>query len=333
MGLTRFRLLSLVLALSTTAFGPAALAADALPKSLPARVDVLPITSLTLSDEQFLKGQQDGGRAVTIAGTLRIAQGDGRLPVVVFVAGSGGFSGGNPATWDAEFLQMGVSTFTLDGYSARGITSLVTDQSQLGRLNMIVDVYRALGVLGGHPRVDPSRIAVMGFSRGGQVVVYASMRRFQTMWNSSGIDPAAYIALYPSCVTTYIGDTDVSDHPIRMFHGVSDDYVQIAPCRAYVDRLQLAHKDVGLTEFENTWHAFDYPLLPSEPTIVRNAQSTRCVLQEEPAGTIMNTATRKPFSYGDACVVRDPHVAYSPSATRATEGAVKELLARVFRLN
>jgi hypothetical protein len=41
----------------------------------------------------------------------------------------------------------------------------------------------------------------------------------------------------------------------------------------------------------------------------------------------------KPFSYMDSCVTRDAHVAYSPSATRATETAVKELLRTVFKLN
>lgn len=68
---------------------------------------------------------------------------------------------------------MGISTFTLDGFSARGITSLVTYQSKLGRLNMIVDLYRSLSILAAHPRVDPKRIAVMGFSRGGQIALYA----------------------------------------------------------------------------------------------------------------------------------------------------------------
>src|SRR5579871_6498375 len=156
MGLQGLRLLWLGLALSPLL----APAADALPKNQPAQVEVLPISSLTLSDEQFLKGEQNG-RPVTIAGTLRIAQGDGRLPLVVLVAGSGGFAGGSPANWDAQFLEMGISTFTLD-----------TGHSQLGRLNMILDVYRALGVLAGDPRVDPTRIAVMGLSSGGQAVVY-----------------------------------------------------------------------------------------------------------------------------------------------------------------
>ena len=150
---------------------------------------------------------------------------------------------------------------------------------------------------------------------------------------SGGIDPAAYIAFYSPCITTYIDDTDVSDHPIRMFHGVSDDYAEIGPCRSYFQRLKQRAKDVEMTEYQDTWHAINYPLLSTTPTIVPNAQTTHCELKEEPLGTIINTATQKPFSYSDACVGRNPHIAYSPSSTQASKEAVKTLLKSVFKLN
>jgi hypothetical protein len=57
------------------------------------------------------------------------------------------------------------------------------------------------------------------------------------------------------------------------------------------------------------------------------------VLKEESIGTIVNTATQKPFTFADECVGRNPHIAYSASSTRATEEAVKTLLKAVFKLN
>jgi dienelactone hydrolase len=172
----------------------------------------------------------------------------------------------------------------------------------------------------------------MGFSRGGQATLYATLKRFQKMWNRSGIDPAAYIALYAPCITTYIDDTQVTDHPIRIFHGTSDDWVEIAPCRDYFKRLRVTSKDVQMIEYPNTWHAFDYPSLPSKPVAVPYAQTTHCVLKEEPMGTIINVATHKPFTSADDCVGRNAHVAYSAKATRATEEALKVLLKKVFKL-
>ncbi len=298
------------------------------PRNIAARIEAIPIQTLTISDEQFLKGDAYA-KPTIIAGVLRVAQGSGRLPLVILVPGSGGFNA-NADVWDRQFGAMGISTFEMDSFAGRGIVSTVVDQSQLGRLNMILDLYRSLAA---HPRVDPNRIAVMGFSRGAQATLYASLKRFHRMWNAGGVDPAAYIALYPPCVTTYVDDADVSDHPIRMFHGISDDYVEIAPCRAYFARLKQTAKDVQMTEYPDTWHAFDYPLFPATPMVGQNGQTTHCVLREEPTGRIINTATQKPFTYADACVGRNPHVAYSASSTHATEESVKTLLKTVFKLN
>ena len=320
-----------LLATLVAAMASPATAAEGAGRDTPARIEAIPVQTLTLSDEQFLKGDAYG-RPTTIAGVLRVAQGSGRLPLVVLIPGSGGINAGADA-WDRQLEAMGISTFTLDPFAGRGIVSTVVDQSQLGRLNEILDLYRTLVALAAHPRVDPNRIAVMGFSRGAQTTLYSSLKRFNKMWNAGGIEPAAYIALYAPCITTYIGDTDVSDHPIRMFHGISDDYVEIGPCRDYFARLKGIAKDIQMTEYPDTWHAYDAPLLPSSPTIVQNGQTTHCVLKEDPVGTIINTATQKPFTYADACVGRNPHVAYSASSTHATEDAVKTLLKTVFRLN
>src|SRR5258707_12376207 len=143
---------------------------------------------------------------------------------------------------------------------------------------MILELYGSVAILAAHTRVDPNRIAVIGFSRGGQAALYATLKRFQKMWNASGIDPAAYIALYAPCITTYIGDTHLTDHAIRIFHGRSDDWVEIAPCQAYFNRLKRTAKDVQMNEYPDTWYAFDYQLLPSKLVKVQYAQKKLCML-------------------------------------------------------
>ena len=319
------------LAAFAVAGAQSALATNVLSHDIGGRIETIPIQTLTISDEQFLKGESSG-KPTTISGTLRVARGSGRLPLVILVHGSGGIEE-NIALWERAFASMGISTFAIDSFTGRGIVSTVADQSQLGRLNMVLDLYRSLAVLAADPRIDPGRIAVMGFSRGGQATLYAALKRFQKMWNPSGIDPAVYIALYAPCITTYIDDTQVTDHPIRIFHGRSDDWVEITPCRAYFERLKRTSKDVQMTEFPNTGHAFDYPSLPSHPVVVPYAQTTHCVLREESVGTIINMATDKPFTFADDCLGRGAHVAYSAKATRATEEAVRTLLERVYKLS
>jgi dipeptidyl aminopeptidase/acylaminoacyl peptidase len=140
-------------------------AAEGPNKDIAARTDILTIQTLTLSDKQFLIGDANG-KPTIISGQLRIAQGSGKLPVVVLMHGSGGM-GANIEMWAREFNAMGVSSFALDGFSGRGLVEVSTDQTKLGRLNFILDIYRGLDVLAKHPRVDPQRIVLMGFSRGG----------------------------------------------------------------------------------------------------------------------------------------------------------------------
>jgi len=298
-----------------------------------ARIELYSIETKTLIDEQILTGAHDG-KSVMIAGELRIPRlGTERLPAIVIVHGSGGI-GANYDRWSQELNSLGIATFLIDGFTARGIASTVEDQEQLGRLTMIYDVYRALAVLAAHPRIDPTRIAILGGSRGGQIALYASLRRFQRAYGPPGVEFAAYVPLYAPCNTSYIDDTDVSDKPIRLFHGDADDYVPVTPCRVYVERLRAVGKDVQLTEYPDAHHVFDNPLFPTAPTVWPRAQTTRrCTLKEEPRGLVINAGTGQPFTYADPCVERGVHVAYNPAASAAALRAVKEFLRATFKLN
>lgn len=300
------------------------------PPQVAARIELHPISSLTLSDQQFLTGEP--GAPATITGEFRIAQGAGRLPVVVLIHGSGGISA-NMEPWTRHFNAMGISTFVIDGFTGRGLTSVSTDQARLGRLNFIVDIYRALAIVAKHPRVDPERIALMGFSRGGQAALYASVSRFQTMWNKSGAQFAAYIPFYPDCATTYLKDIDVADKPIRIFHGMPDDYNPVASCKAYVQRLREASRDVALTEYPNAQHGFDTPLNVGEVLVATNAQTVRgCNIRESEGGLLLNVKSSQPFTYKDECVQFNPHVGGNAEATQAARVAVSDFLRQVFKL-
>jgi dienelactone hydrolase len=306
--------------------------AQSVPKELAARVEIYAIPSLTISDQQFLTGDANG-KPVTVAGEFRVAQGSGRLPVVVMMHGSGGVNGTSEA-WVHTFNSMGISTFVIDGFTGRGLTSTSTNQALLGRLNFIVDIYRALDVLAKHPRVDPDRIVLMGFSRGGQAALFATNNRFQKLWNKSGLQFAGYIPFYPDCATSYNGDTDVVDRPIRIFHGAPDDYNPVASCEAYVARLKQAGRDVVLTEYPDSPHGFDSGLTGFNLTLVSNNAQTvrRCHIKEGEGGLLMNADTEKPFSYKDECVELSPHVGGNPTTAEEARKAVVEFLQGLFKL-
>lgn len=306
--------------------------AQSMPKEIASRVELHAIPTLTLSDQQFLTGDVNG-KPVTVAGEFRIAQGTGRLPVVVLMHGSSGV-GANIEPWVHQFNSMGISTFVIDGFSGRGLTVVGPNQALLGRLNLILDIYRSLEILAKHPRVDPDRIVLMGFSRGGQAALYASLDRFNKLWNKSGVQFAGYIPFYPDCSTSYATDTEVAVRPIRIFHGTPDDYNPVASCKAYVARLQDAKRDVVLTEYPDSQHAFDIGLLGVSSMVVSaNAQTARnCHIREGEGGVLMNTDTQTPFIYKDACIELNPHVGGNPATAEAARKAVSDFLLVLFRL-
>ena len=294
-----------------------------------ARIEVHPIESVTVTNQQFLNGDKSG-KPVVIAGELQLPRGEGRFPAVILVHGSGGV-GAREDRWAHELNRIGVAVFILDTFTGRGIVQTNTDQSQLETLSMIGDAYRALALLSKHPRIVASQIALMGFSKGGDVALHASMQRFQRMYGSPGVEFAAFLPFYAPCNTRYREDGKISERPIRMFHGGADNWVPVASCRDYVKRLQAEGKDVQLTEYSGAQHAFDNYLTPVRE--MADAQtSRRCFLEEADGGKIVNRETRKPFALNDPCMERGAKLGYDPFATAEATKAVKQFLTSLWKL-
>jgi len=290
-----------------------------------ARVEVRSVETITLSTQQFLIGDKNG-KPATLAGELRIPRpGTDRLPAVILLHGSGGIVP-NLDRWVQELNSAGIATFLLDSFSGRGINNTIDDQSQLDSLAMMIDAFRALDTLAEHPRIDPNRIAVMGFSKGAVAAVYSSNERFRKMYGPPNVQFAAHIGLYTPCNVTYKDDDKVTGKPIRLFHGIADDWVSIEPCRAYVARLKSSGADVALTEYPGAYHAYDNFVL-KEPVRPPQAQTTRhCSLAEGDGGEILNSTTGKHYDLNDPCVERGTTVVYNEEATAGTTKAVKEFL-------
>lgn len=297
------------------------------------RTEILPIQTVTLTTAQVLTGDVNAGRPTTIAGELRLPAGTSKVPAVILMHSSGGMGAG-PMRWAEELNGIGVAALLVDSFSARGITTTVADQSQLDSLSMLIDAYRALGMLAGRSRIDPQRIAVMGFSKGAVAAVYSSNERFRKMYAPAGVGFAAHIGLYTPCNVVYRDDEKTTGAPLRLFHGMADDYVPAASCRTYVARLKSAGANVMLTEYEGAHHVFDVPGRPgAEPAQIAQAQTTRdCQLTEGDRGMIHNAKSGAPFTLADPCVERGPHAGYNEAAAVAVVKAVKAFLAETFGL-
>jgi dienelactone hydrolase len=198
---------------------------------------------------------------------------------------------------------------------------------------MMIDAYRALELLARHPPIDPERIAVMGFSKGAVAAVYSSNERFRKLYDPAKVGFAAHIGLYTPCNVQYRDDDKVTGAPIRLFHGIADDYVPIGPCRDYVERLKHANTNAALTEYPDAYHAYDATAL-SPPIVLPQATTGRnCTLREGDNGQLLNAKTGAVFTQADPCIERGPHIGYNQAAREATVKAVREFLTATFKLS
>jgi dienelactone hydrolase len=298
-----------------------------------ARMEIYSLRTTTLTDTQFLNGVKEG-QPVTIAAELRLPRtAQSRMPAVVILHGSGGLSGSHDL-WAQELVGMGIAVLLVDSFTGRGIRSVSASQDTLGRLAMMIDAYRALELLAPDSRIDTDRIALLGFSRGGQSVLYAGLRRFQKMHGPIGLEFAAYIPFYPSCNTRFRDDENITAKPIRIHHGLADNYVPIGPCQDYTERLHKAGKrNIVLFEYPDAHHAFDNPGNPTPVRAERSQSTALCTLHEDGSGRVLNSKTGKPFDYRDTCVRVGPTLGYNAAAHAAALKSVKEFLAETFKLS
>ena len=287
--------------------------------------------SVTLTMPQFLGGAP-GGAPAEISGDLEFPAGrPGRVPAVIIVHGAAGV-GPHERDWAAELNRIGVATFVLDSFSGRGIRDLRGDVRRFSPILATVDAYRALALLSGHPRIDAARIALMGFSYGGIVSLYASLTRFHRLHGPPGVTFAAHLPFYPFCNFSFVDDDQVSDRPIRIFHGTADDWTPIASCRAYAERLRRGGKDVQLIEYPRAHHAFDVQRLPALLRLPRVPNPSRCVFVER-GGRLVDPETGRPRTPNDPCWGRGVTVGFYFSAAQEATTAVKTFLTAAFKLS
>ena len=294
------------------------------------RLEMRPFESMSLTGDQFLRGE--AGKPVVLAGELRIPRpGTDKFPAVILMHTSGGIAP-HLDKWAQELNSIGVAAFLLDSASGRGMVNFATDPPQSTYLQLIVDAFRALDMLAKHPRIDPNRIAVMGFSMGGLPAVYSSSERFWKMYGSDKVQFAAHIGVYNSCNLVFRGEEKVTGKPIRLFKGAADEFGVIEPCREYVSRLKQAGADIALAEYPAVYHFYDWPNY-KEPVKLPKAPSRRnCLMVEKEGGQVLDVKTGQSFDPKISCTERGGTLAYNEAATVATTAAVKEFLTTTFGL-
>jgi dienelactone hydrolase len=225
------------------------------------------------------------------------------------------------ARWASLLRGWGYATLLLDSFSERGLAEVCTTPSQLNQVQRVPDVYGALRVLATHPRIDPDRIFVMGWSHGGGVALEAATTwAARTFGAASGPRLRGAIAFYPACNITAPERREVGV-PVRIHAGELDDGTLAAPCVRYVNALREGGADAEVTVHQGAQHAFDWP--QQAGTLRTGLNLGACEISE---ASILG-----PVTVPRGCERRGWSFGYSPRATAAAEAAVREQLAALGR--
>ncbi len=195
---------------------------------------------------------------VGIPGRLILPQNTtGRMPVVVIMHGSGG-AGGRERGYARELLKEGIGAAILDSFAPRGLMHTGGQQERLSILTMVGDVYALLNLLSTHPRVDPDRVGLLGFSRGGSVTVYAADEQVRSALAVGKNRFAVGVAFYPACVAQ-LKRVRPAGTSLFMLLGEQDSYTPAAQCERYIERMKAAGFPVTTIKYEGAHHGFDSP--------------------------------------------------------------------------
>src|SRR5690606_39270740 len=95
---------------------------------------------------------------------------------------------------------------------------------------MLADAFAALHFLASHPRVDPQRIGIVGFSYGGMTSVLSAYVQLQELFSSAMGDralPFAAHASYYGCSVPRLDDPRTTGKPAMILLGEKDRNVSV----------------------------------------------------------------------------------------------------------
>jgi dienelactone hydrolase len=223
----------------------------------------------------------------------------GKVPAMVIVHGIGGLytrDGKKRAYWDyAELLaENGVAAVVVDTHGARGLgVASQTSQTDVTVYTFVADAFAAADMLRTHPNIDPARIGIMGFSKGGSTTLLATDQRMVRALTASDSPFKLHISIYPGC-QVFPENLQATGAPVRMLLGEKDNFTGISGCFEVEAKLKAASVPVSTTVYTGAFHSWDENFSPIRIED-KSSQDCRYALRDgggvaTPDGKLLQTA-------------------------------------------
>jgi dienelactone hydrolase len=264
-----------------------------------------------------------------VTGDLSLPAGHDRVPAVIVLHSCAGVTP-EIADWARALNSMGYAALVVDSFTARGVTEVCTGHQSVNPGSRLADLFRAQELLITHPRVDPQRVGVLGFSYGGWIALWASHDWYQRRFMRGSVPPpAAYAAFYPAgCNVRLLQEADVRA-PVRIFHGTADDWMTIDHCREWVARRRAVGQDVSLVEYESALHGFDVSRYDRPRRLPKVVNSSGCTVFQQEDGTFTE-ATGRRFTGASRCMTIGASIGYDARAHQQSMVDLQAFFERAF---
>lgn len=257
-------------------------AADADCQALQPDTTTITFQSSAYSDFRQLLAREAATGTVTIRANLRFPEEKkDRYPVVIVVHGISGYRDANEGHAAAELRKAGFATLTYDSFAARGTTGAALSGTPAYLPAGVADAYAARRVLASDPRIDADRIAVLGFSFGGEVAHLTAFERFRSALSSGPGRFAAHVAFYPGGNLGVIAERGAyTGSPVLMLLGEKDDNLPVAKIEGYLAYARAAGNPVPIeiVIYPGAYHAWTVPGLATPRFYPDYVSTKKCPL-------------------------------------------------------
>ena len=195
---------------------------------------------------------------LTMVGHLALPEGDGPRPAVLIGHEGAGLDDVQRARAD-RLAEGGFVAFAMDYHGGRWFSDAEEMRARVRPLLASPERMRAVGrsalnALLSEPRVDPARVAAIGYCAGGTLVLELAR---------AGADLKAVVAFHPSLQAAASEDASGVRGSVLVCVGSEDPLVPPADRAAFARQMQAARVDWQMLVHGGAEHSFTYPHPPA----------------------------------------------------------------------
>jgi dienelactone hydrolase len=188
--------------------------------------------------------------SIPLTGYLAKPVGEGPFPAVILLHACAGVTESSKV-WSDRLVAWGYVVLAVDSLTPRGEKYICGREATVSAWIRTLDAYGAKRYLSSRSFVDSSRIAAMGMSLGGNVILQVIKKSTSEKLVMKPFRVA--VALYPNCQKTEAINT-----PTLILIGGADQWHSADTCVGFLERLPPPHQ-LTLKVFAGAHHVFDHP--------------------------------------------------------------------------